>query len=83
MCSFFLYVAGQNFHGTDGGGRARIGVASGPSVDTLALHPHFLVEGTPHSSDERSVFPNVGAKHSHQCYLLSLSLSLSLSLHSL
>lgn len=55
---FYLYVAGLDFDGTDGGGKARIGVAHGPSLDRLQLEEQFLVEGTPGSWDERSVFPN-------------------------
>lgn len=56
--TFYLYVAGQDYDGTDGGGRARIGVAFGPSLDNMTVHPDFLIEGTPNSADERSVFPN-------------------------
>ena len=49
---------GQDYDGTDGGGRARIGVAYGPSLDNMTVHPDFLIQGTPNSADERSVFPN-------------------------
>jgi hypothetical protein len=56
--SSVLYVAGSDFDGTDGGGKQRMGVATGPSLDHLALHPQFLLEGTPHTRDERSLFPN-------------------------
>ena len=56
--SVVLYVAGADFDGTDGGGKMRIGVATGPSLEALSLHPEYLIEGTPNTRDERSVFPN-------------------------
>ena len=56
--TFFVYVAGQDYDGTDGGGRARIGIAHGPSLTNLTLEHDFLIEGTPGMADERSVFPN-------------------------
>lgn len=45
--TFYVYVAGQDYDGTDGGGRARIGVAHGPDLDHLTLEPEFLLEGSP------------------------------------
>lgn len=56
--SVVLYVAGSDWDGTDGGGRQRIGVATGPSLEALTLNPNYLLEGTPDTRDERSVFPN-------------------------
>ena len=56
--SFVLYVAAQDYNGNDGGGKARMGVATGPSLDQLSLHPEFVLEGTPGALDERSIFPN-------------------------
>ena len=53
-----LYVAGQNWDGTDGGGKARMGVATGQTLATLALRPDFVLEGTSGEPDERSIFPN-------------------------
>ena len=53
-----LYVAGQNYDGSDGGGKARMGVATGPALDQLSLHPDFVLEGTKGDLDERSIFPN-------------------------
>jgi hypothetical protein len=53
-----LYIAGQDWDGTDGGGKARIGVATGPSLDNLKLQPEYLIGGTAATRDERSVFPN-------------------------
>ena len=51
-------MAGLDFAGNDGGGRARIGVAVGPSLGELTLQEGFLLEGSPGEWDERSVFPN-------------------------
>ena len=45
-----LYVAGQDYDGTDGGGRARIGVATGVGLDKLAVRSDFILEGTPGGS---------------------------------
>ena len=56
--TFVLYVAGQDYNGNDGGGKARMGVATGPALDQLSLHPDFVLEGTAGELDERSVFPN-------------------------
>ena len=56
--SVVLYVAGSDFDGTDGGGKQRVGVATGPSLEALSLHPEYLLEGTPNTRDERSLFPN-------------------------
>ena len=56
--SVVLYVAGSDWDGTDGGGKQRIGVATGRSLEALSLHSQFLLEGTPGTRDERSVFPN-------------------------
>jgi hypothetical protein len=56
--SYVLYVAAQDYEGNDGGGKARMGVATGPSLDQLSLHPDFVLEGTPGALDERSIFPN-------------------------
>lgn len=35
-----------------------MGVATGQTLETLALHPNFLIEGSPGARDERSIFPN-------------------------
>eukprot|EP00937_MAST-01D_sp_MAST-1D-sp2_P004683 g4683.t1 len=56
--TYYVYVAGQDWDGSDGGGRARIGVATGPSLSQLVLHPVPLLEGVAGEWDERSVFPN-------------------------
>ena len=56
--SFVLYVAGSDWDGTDGGGRQRVGVATGASLSALTLRPEYLIEGTPGTRDERSLFPN-------------------------
>ena len=56
--TYMVYVAVQDYSGTDGGGRAQMGVAVGPALDALTLRPDFLLEGTPHTRDERSFFPN-------------------------
>jgi hypothetical protein len=53
-----LYVAGQDWDGTDGGGKARIGIATGPTLDALTLHKEYVIGGTANTRDERSVFPN-------------------------
>jgi hypothetical protein len=55
---FVVYVAGQDWDGTDGGGKARIGVATGPALDNLTLQPEYILGGTLGTRDERSVFPN-------------------------
>ena len=56
--TYYVFVAGQDFDGTDGGGKARVGLASGSALSELTLHRNFLIEGTPGGKDERSVFPN-------------------------
>eukprot|EP01043_Picozoa_sp_COSAG02_P018602 COSAG02_NODE_873_length_16302_cov_113.473616_5_plen_485_part_00 len=56
--SVVLYVAGSDWDGTDGGGRQRMGVATGPSLEALSLDPQYLLQGTPGTRDERSIFPN-------------------------
>ena len=54
-CSMWLVQTGM---ARMGGGRQRIGVATGPSLEALTLNPNYLLEGTPDTRDERSVFPN-------------------------
>eukprot|EP01043_Picozoa_sp_COSAG02_P060110 COSAG02_NODE_7789_length_2844_cov_141.457356_1_plen_530_part_00 len=56
--SVVIYVAGSDWDGTDGGGRQRMGVATGSSLEALTLNPNFLLEGTTDARDERSIFPN-------------------------
>ena len=45
--SFVLYVAGQDYDGNDGGGKARMGVATGEHhmspTGTVVLHPTLRI----------------------------------------